>query len=417
MKKRSFLYLIVISSMCVLISSCVFKKEHTPFSTDELEFATGGLGINITRDITKEEVNLITNAGFKWIRVDVTWEQIEKQKGKYDFSRYDKLNKMLQEKGIKQYYVLSYSNKLYENKRSVISEEGRNAFSKFAKATTYRYKDQGAIWEIWNEPNSETFWNPQPSYKPYAELVKKVVPVIKRQDRSSIVVAPAISGLNAESLSWLKHFFEQDSLKYIDAISVHPYRYSNPETVSEDYAELKKLTNHYTDKDIPIISGEWGYSIAHTPDQQLTDLKQAEYLVRMFLVNSQNNIPISIWYNWVNTGDNNNAKEENFGIVKSDLSEKISYVAVQNFTKQLKGYKFSKKINTQSPDDFMLEFKNKQGNKLLVYWSTKSPHYYDLDIDKGSGRITTMLGESFFVEWDKEVRLTFSTSPSYLKVK
>lgn len=419
MKKTFTICLIVVCLLGILFVVHLSKEKQSPLSTSDLEFIPNGLGVNIKRDVTKEDIGLIADAGFKWVRVDVTWEHIEKKTGKYDFenSGYDRLNKELEKANLKPYYVLSYSNKLYENKRSIVTEDGRKAFSNFVKAATYRYRNQGAVWEIWNEPNSETFWNPQPGYKQYSQLVKEVAPVIKKQDHSGIVVAPAISGVSDESLVWLEKFFEEDTLSYIDAVSVHPYRYRSPETVFEDYNKLKKIIGHYTDKDIPIISGEWGYSTVPTPYQKLTDLKQAEYLVRMFLVNSQEKIPISIWYNWQNNGVDTNAKEQNFGIVRSDSTRKIGYLAVQNFTKQLDGYTFSRKIKASHSHDFVLEFKHKQGKKLLVFWTTKSPHTTSFKLKDGIGEINSMLGESHHIEWEGKIKLTVTTSPSYLKIK
>ncbi|KZE14007.1 cellulase family glycosylhydrolase [Priestia aryabhattai] len=419
MKKIFVLCLIVFFFLVILFVIHFSKEKQSPLPTKDLEVIPNGLGVNIKRNATNKDIELISKAGFKWVRVDVTWERIEKQKGKYDFknSGYDRLNKVLEKANLKPYYVLSYSNNLYEAKRSIVTERGRKAFSKFVEATTYRYRNQGAVWEIWNEPNSKTFWDFQPGYEQYAELVKKAAPIIKKQDRSGIVVAPAISGVNDESLFWLEKFFEENTLDYIDAISVHPYRYSSPESVFEDYDKLKRIIEHYTDQDIPIISGEWGYSTVPSPYQKLTDLKQAEYLVRMFLVNSQKKIPISIWYDWKNDGIDANSKEQNFGIVRSNHTKKIGYLAVQNFTEQLDGYKFSRKIQASHSYDFVSEFKNKQNKKILVFWTTKSPHTTSFKLKGGVGEVNSMLGENHQIKWGNKVKLTITTSPSYLEIK
>jgi len=58
--------------------------------------------------------DLITAAGFKFIRMDFVWSEIEQQKGVYDWSAYDELTANLDRRGIRAYYILDYSNPLYE---------------------------------------------------------------------------------------------------------------------------------------------------------------------------------------------------------------------------------------------------------------------------------------------------------------
>ncbi len=37
-------------------------------------------------------------------------------------------------------------------------EPGRTGYAKFAAALAAHYKDYDIVWEIWNEPNTMTFW-------------------------------------------------------------------------------------------------------------------------------------------------------------------------------------------------------------------------------------------------------------------
>ena len=109
---------------------------------------------------------------------------------------------------------------------------------------------------------------------------------------------------------------------------------------------------------MPIISGEWGYSMAHK-DLPLTETQQAKYMARMFLTNAQEGIPVSIWYDWKNDGTNLQDKEHNFGLVFNDSTMKLSYLTLQTLTTQLKGYKFEKKL-------IMVV-------KIITYWNLETP--------------------------------------------
>ena len=74
-----------------------------------------GVGVNIhfTRGNAKD-LDLIAAAGFKVVRMDFLWGRTERRKGEYDWSEYDELTTELERRGIRPYYILDYSNPLYE---------------------------------------------------------------------------------------------------------------------------------------------------------------------------------------------------------------------------------------------------------------------------------------------------------------
>src|SRR5438128_2008212 len=62
----------------------------------------------------EQDLDMIAAAGFKFIRMDFTWEYIEKTKGQYEWSPYDELTANLQKRGIRAIYILDYSHWAYE---------------------------------------------------------------------------------------------------------------------------------------------------------------------------------------------------------------------------------------------------------------------------------------------------------------
>ncbi|UCH34370.1 MAG: cellulase family glycosylhydrolase, partial [Armatimonadota bacterium] len=180
-----------------------------------------GLGVNI--HFTGEparDLDMIQAAGFKFIRMDFTWAAIEKEKGVYGFEPYDQLTDGLEKRGIRALYILDYGNSLYESDQSVRTEEGRQAFARFAAAAAGRYRGRGIIWELWNEPNIG-FWKPQPSVDDYMKLAKAVFPAIRQADAGALCVAPATSGI---PMDFLEECFRQGLLDLVDGVTVHPYR-------------------------------------------------------------------------------------------------------------------------------------------------------------------------------------------------
>lgn len=417
-------YFLIILLLILILSFVLIKINMSEDVQKQLEGRYNeipqGLGVSIHKGVTESDIQAIADAGFKWVRIDIFWSDVEKKKGQYDFksSGYDQLNEMLKEKEIKPYYILAYENTIYEKNRSISTNAGREAFSKFVEATVKRYSNQNGVWEIWNEPNTETFWNNQPSHHEYALLVKKVAPVIRENDPNSIIVAPALAGVSEEALTWLRKGLDEHILSYIDAVSVHPYQYDNPETVTKRYENLRSLLKEYSKKDIPIISGEWGYSLVNSDKQKpINEMQQAEYIARMMLINSSEKIPISIWYDWKDDGQDSDNREHHFGINSYYGTPKLAYLSIQTLTKTLEEYRFSKRIKTENPNDYILEFLKNDKDKIIVYWTTGSSHFIKVPLDSGEGKLVSMLGAERQVKWGNKKGLNLLTSPTYLIIE
>ncbi|MHC4543617.1 MAG: hypothetical protein ACYTDW_03015 [Planctomycetota bacterium] len=85
-------------------------------------------------------------------------------------------------------------------------------------------------------------------------------------------------------------------------------------------------------KNIPIITGEWGYSNINWDNARLSNEQQAQYLAREFLVNLYQKIPVSIWYDWKNDGTNPDEREHHFGTITHDLKPKAAYLAAKTLS-------------------------------------------------------------------------------------
>ncbi len=377
-----------------------------------------GFGVNIHFRDQPRDLDLIADAGFKFIRMDLTWEAIERKKGVYDFEKsgYDNLTKGCSKRGIRILYILDYSNRLYESDRSVRTEQGRRAFAAFAEAAAARYSGKGILWEIWNEPNIKQFWRPQPSVDDYCKLVKATAYRLKKADNTGLVVAPATSTI---PFKWLEDCFKRGLLKWIDVLSVHPYRPHPPETVIKDYARLRELMKRYAPqgKKIPIISGEWGYSNINWDNTRLSNEQQARYLAREFLVNLYLKIPVSIWYDWKNDGTSPNEREHHFGTVMHDLKPKAAYFAAKALSSTLAGFSIDQRLDLGSDKDFAFKL-TKDKDMAIAVWTIGQEHKVTLPIKTGEVRIIHFLGKEenkTTSTWKNNgFELTISQNPQYL---
>jgi len=402
---KPMLLLIAMLTACAI--GAAQKEERMPKGIPE-SVVPMGLGVNIHFiEPPPRDVDMIGAAGVRFIRMDFSWVHIERKKGEYDFSGYVKLADALAQRGIRPLFILDYGNPLYDNDMAPHTDEGRQAFARFAAAGAAQFQGRGVLWELWNEPNI-SFWRPRPNVNDYMALAKVALPAIRKADPNATIIAPATSGID---MNFLERCFEQGLLELIDAVSVHPYRRQPPETVTRDYQRLRALIARYAPKgkSIPILSGEWGYSVTWIPKEQ-----QGQYLARQFLVNLMNDVPLSIWYDWHDDGQDPKEQEHNFGTVTWDYQPKPAYVAAQTLIQELSGFRFTKRLSLPSENDYALIFSKGKEQKLAL-WTTGDAHKVDLNLDVPSATVVSMTGEKRMVTISGgKLNLELSGNPQYL---
>ncbi len=392
-----------------------------------------GVGVNIHFVKGHErDLDLIAAAGFKFVRMDFTWAGIERKRGEYDWSGYDELTANLEKRGIRALYILDYSNPLYEaevtSKNPISGQQHKTtaspqhpesvaAFAKWAGAAANRFSGRGILWEIWNEPNIH-FWQPEPNVEQYITLARATAKAIREADPRAVIVGPAISGFDPP---FMEKYLASGALEYLDAVSVHPYRdYKRPpESAAADYAKLRELIERHAPaarkSKIPILSGEWGYA-THTKGISLEI--QAAFAARQQLANLLHGVPLSIWYDWKNDGNDPDEREHNFGTVWPDLKPKPAYLAIQTLTRELNGYRIARRQDTGSASDFVLVLTHVAGETKLAAWTLGEAKEITLDVSpKGSGSVSIVesLGERSEAKLH-EGRLTvrLNVMPQYL---
>ncbi len=379
-----------------------------------------GLGVNIHfTDARPGELEMLSAAGFHWVRMDFFWSATEKRPGDYDFSAYDRLLAALAAQKLRAVFILDYGNSLYEKDSAVATDAGRRAFARWAAAAAVHFKGHGILWEIWNEPNGG-FWKPTPNVADYAALALATAKAIHEAAPGEAVIGPATSGVDFQ---FLEGCFKAGLLDWWDAVSVHPYRQSVPESVGADYQKLRELIARYAPKgkSIPILSGEWGYSSAW---QNFDADTQGQMLARQWLVNLASHIPLSIWYDWHDDGTDPKEPEHHFGTVRNAYhaggspvyEPKPAYLAAKTLASVLQGFQFTKRLALGRPEDYALLF-GKGDELCLVVWTTSpAPQPVRIPSSLGEFEVVTHLGEQGMpiVATGNGLVLTPQSTPQYL---
>ncbi len=379
-----------------------------------------GLGVNIHFcDPRPDEMKMLAEGGFRIVRMDFAWAGTEHKAGEYDFSAYDRLLAALEPHGIKALFILDYSNKLYDKGLSPCSDEGRKAFARWAVAAVTHFKGKGVLWEMYNEPNIQ-FWKPEPKVQDYIKLALEVGKAIRQVAPDETYFGAGTSEID---LAFLGECFKAGLLEYWDAVSVHPYRQKAPETVAPEYARLRQLIDQYKPqgKSVPILSGEWGYSIAWG---KFDEVSQGKMLPREWMINLACNVPVSIWYDWHDDGTNAKDPEHHFGTVKHEYFKgrdgvydpKPAYLAARTFAATFKGFVYNKRLALDDANDYVMLFSKGDEVRLAAWTISRLPHQAVIPASAGKFVALGHTGETL-PELSADANglaITLSDAPQYL---
>lgn len=401
------IFLVTLMSSCTSDSDCKFGQATATTSA-----IPQGLGVNIhSTGPQPGEIKMIADAGFRWVRMDFKWDLTERERGRYEFGEYDLLMKALDEYQIRALFILDYGNPLYEGGNPPRTASAQQAFARWASAAAKHFSNRGIMWEVYNEPNNSVFWPPGSNVSEYIELALAVGRAFRAEVPHEQLIGPGVSRID---FPFLEACFKAGLLDYWSGVSVHPYRKTDPETAALEYCRLRKLIQQYRtrsgsdgvltnsalpDKDMPIISSEWGYSSAW---RGMTEEKQAARLSRELLTNAANGIPISIWYDWRNDGSDPSQAEHNFGLVRNAYQAgrdqvyepKAAYLAAKTFSDYFSGYVYEQRLAVGRDDDYVLVFKNSEDRRFAAWTTSTTAHRIDIPSDKGEFRIVRHTGES-----------------------
>lgn len=214
-----------------------------------------------------ERVTLFARAGelgVKWTRFLAVWPEVEKEKGRYDFSSVDQPVNAARAQGITPFVCLSNGNKLYSaaipnpdpNWRliygvkpapPILDEVAMAAWLNYVEAVVAHAKDRVTHWEIWNEANHYAYWGAPPSAADYGRLVRLTAARIRAVQPDAVLIAGALAGLDPK---FIAGFLAEDTAHAVDIVSFH------------NYAALPEARIYFADE-------TWTALRAHNPKLQL----------------------------------------------------------------------------------------------------------------------------------------------------
>jgi len=416
---------------------CSFSSH----ATDASPVIADSFGVNIGfTDPRPGEMKMLAGGGFRWVRMDLKWDLTEPAKGRYDFAPYDRLMASLEQYDLRALFILDYTNPAYDSGKPPHTDEARLAFARWAVTAAKHFAGRGVLWEIYNEPNIAQFWPPRPNVDDYVALALAVGRAFREGAPGEKLIGPATSGID---FAFLEACFKAGLLEYWSAVSVHPYRRSDPESAAIDYCRLRKMIKAYAPatvgsgsagnvstrsrsdgalkRSISIISSEWGYSAAWSG---VDESQQSQLLARSWLTNAANDISVSIWYDWQDDGSETAEPEHHFGSVyhpyregrESVFDPKPAYFAARTLSSFFRGCRFEKRLNVGGDDDYVLVFRKGVETRIAAWTTASRAHRVMIPLEPGKYNGVTHTGQSttMLTADATGLALTLSNAPVYL---
>jgi len=303
----------------------------------------GRLGVNIHFHNGADDpgLQIAADAGFSWVRTDLTWREVETQPGVYDFSRYDQILSEAEAHHMKVLFILDYGNAFYTGGPRVppTTADAINAFSDYAGDVARHFAGRNVAYEIWNEPNTSMFWPPQPDPQAYAQLADETAHHIRAADPAAQVI---VGGLALFDFAFLRSFLAQPHSATYDAISVHPYL-DQPERLAELAAQMRGDIFDALPYHPPIWISEWGYTslCPAKPASVVVCDQQASMVARELLSAWTQEFPL---INYYELRDRDPAAsqdaEGHFGLIVYDGTAKPALAAVRTLTSLARGRRY-----------------------------------------------------------------------------
>jgi polysaccharide biosynthesis protein PslG len=382
----------------------------------------GSVGVN--ESAWEQQLDLITAAGFDYLRNGLNWYDIEKN-GTYDWRLQDKSINEAKAKGLDSLILLAYGHPDHFSgtKKTTTwdplvprTPEEIAAYSRWATEVVKRYDAEGMVFEVWNEPDESTFWSlPGPSTAEYGNILKATLDSVKAaRPNAKITTGGTLTGFNA---IWISEIKASGAAQKADAHGVHPYRDPlKPETAASDYTRTRLHLDAQGDTR-PLWDTEWGYAtdnrafgdgdVNSAANQKRQAIFQTRRLIVPYLVGMERTALFNFRDFPVTPGQEALGA---FGLYDLQMNPKPAYAAVKKLLTTLKANTFAGMV-PNTPVGLHIVKMNGSSPTYIV-WNDRKEQAYELNLEQMPTAATDMSGSA--IELKKTYSIAEADGPIYL---
>lgn len=327
--------------------------------------------------------DLLAESGVKHARVQTGWIRCEKEKGVYTFDWLDEIVDNLIKRGISPWFDVGFGNPLYMKNTPnefcvgcvpmLFGDEAYGAWKNYVTALTEHFCNRITHYEIWNEPDIDSFWYPgKPDPVKFAQFATDTAEIIKKHNPC------AKTGINMANVfdnpEYLDVFLENMKPENLDFFGCHIYT-TMPEHRGNTnfYKDLRKRLDIHGFEYTEMWQGEAGYpSWAYMGHWLVSDgcddeRAQAVYQLRRYFIDVYSGAKLSSFFQMADMWEKPYPKARDFidkpaahGILHGNTyTPKESYRTISNLAAFFSG-------NIAPSDEYMLMYLNNAGKTEFV---------------------------------------------------
>jgi hypothetical protein len=215
-----------------------------------------------TRERIRRDFDVMRRCGAKLFRCGVSWSTIEPTKGQYNWAFWDMLVYEAARYRITLIPYVCYM-PAWASAREDPTWKGPPkdpaSFGDFMYRIAERYRGRVRAWELWNEPDIDSFW--LGSAEQFAAMIRSGAEGVRRGDPAATVV---LAGMSQGDAPFFRELVEQRHvLDAVDVVNIHRYH------ESWDESRLEEM-----DQRIEAFAGRVG---ANTGRGRVPDVWMAEF--------------------------------------------------------------------------------------------------------------------------------------------
>jgi polysaccharide biosynthesis protein PslG len=299
--------------------------------------------------------------GVKILRFDIDWGAIQSGGStSYNWAPQDAVVQGLNARGIATLGTIAYTPAWARpstcNTTDKCAPASASTYGAFCGAAAKHYLPMGVhYWEVWNEPNLTAFFQPKADVVKYTAMLKACYTQIKAVDPSSIVITGGTSPAgsynspcgssactNVNGINWLEGIYANGGKGYFDGVGHHPYCFPyDPSYVAGWSAWYQMFGTTPSLRSVMVANGDGDKKIWGTEWGAPTNGPAGSGYVSESTQAAEVTSAYTLWksYPWAgplftyefrDNGTSTTSRENFFGLVRYDLSQKPSYAAYKS---------------------------------------------------------------------------------------
>jgi beta-xylosidase len=292
----------------------------------------------------RQQISKLKALNLRWVRLGLHWDRLEPSPGQWHLQELDKLMHVMAEEQLKPLVYLVGSAPFATSAPNGVSNADQYPPINpqlFASSFSYlanRYP-QVSAWQVWNEQNIPSFWQPAEDPVHYRNLLETSLEQLSHTQPGAFQVIgghayysqmPVRGGLMLQSL------MQQGSLKPERVTAYHPYTQTPEGDVpgSGDFLSNAGTLNQHLrlNGSGPIWATEFGWSSYAGPVEMqpiIGELGQADYMLRRLALMSAMDFDKVFLFTLSDLDARATVRDRSYGLLRLDGSEKPAYGALQ----------------------------------------------------------------------------------------